>query len=426
MKRLSLITSLLAIVICGSYAKSSDKVILGDERPQLYLPLLEGKRVALFSNQTGIVGDRIENSILPSLTQTDEKTSRIPFLTPADSTKDVLLGAHILDALIAENIEVTTIFSPEHGFRGTADAGERVGSSIDPKTGVPIVSLYDKNSPFKSDGTLDGFDVLVVDIQDVGLRFYTYYISLYKLMNVCARAGKQVVVLDRPNPNGSYVDGPILDMSLKSGVGWLPIPVVHGMTLGELALMINGEGWLADGLKCKLTVIPMENYTHAMNLNLILPPSPNLKDMKAVLLYPSTCYFEGTVVSLGRGTLFPFEVYGHPDMKGCDFSFTPRSIPGAKNPVLLDRKCYGRDLRDKPIDKILSEKLNFGYIIDAYEKLAVGDDFFLKNGFFELLSGQRWVRAEIENGMGAEELSAKWRDDVLKFEEQRSRYLLYP
>lgn len=426
MKRLSLITSLLAIVICGSYAKSSDKVILGDERPQLYLPLLEGKRVALFSNQTGIVGDRIENSILPSLTQTDEKTSRIPFLTPADSTKDVLLGAHILDALIAENIEVTTIFSPEHGFRGTADAGERVGSSIDPKTGVPIVSLYDKNSPFKSDGTLDGFDVLVVDIQDVGLRFYTYYISMYKLMNVCARAGKQVVVLDRPNPNGSYVDGPILDMSLKSGVGGLPVPVVHGMTLGELALMINGEGWLADGLKCKLTVIPMENYTHAMNLNLILPPSPNLKDMKAVLLYPSTCYFEGTVVSLGRGTSFPFEVYGHPDMKGCDFSFTPRSIPGAKNPVLLDRKCYGRDLRDKPIDKILSEKLNFGYIIDAYEKLAVGDDFFLKNGFFELLSGQRWVRAEIENGMGAEELSAKWRDDVLKFEEQRSRYLLYP
>lgn len=426
MKRLSLIIALLAIVICGSCAKSSDKVILGDERPQLYLPLLEGKRVALFSNQTGIVGDRIENSLLPALTQTDDKTCRIPFLTPADSTKEVLLGAHILDALIAESIEVTTIFSPEHGFRGTADAGERVGSSIDAKTGVPIVSLYDKNSPFKSDEILDSFDVLVVDIQDVGLRFYTYYISMYKLMNVCARAGKQVVVLDRPNPNGSYVDGPILDMSLKSGVGGLPVPVVHGMTLGELALMINGEGWLADGLKCKLTVIPMENYTHAMNLNLILPPSPNLKDMKAVLLYPSTCYFEGTVVSLGRGTSFPFEVYGHPDMKDCDFSFTPRSIPGAKNPVLLDRKCYGRDLRDKPIDKILSEKLNFGYIIDAYEKLAVGDDFFLKNGFFELLSGQRWVRAEIENGMGAEELSAKWRDDVLKFEEQRSRYLLYP
>lgn len=425
MKRLSFI-ALLAIVIGGSCAKTSAKVVLGDERPQLYLPLLEGKRVALFSNQTGIVGDKIENSLLSALAPAEEKTCRIPFLTPADSTKELVLGAHILDALIEAKLDVTTIFSPEHGFRGTADAGERVSNSVDPKTGVPIVSLYDKNSPFKSDETLDAFDVLVVDIQDVGLRFYTYYISMYKLMNVCARAGKRVVVLDRPNPNGSYVDGPLLDMSLKSGVGGLPIPVVHGMTLGELALMINGEGWLADGLKCDLTVVPMENYTHNMNLNLILPPSPNLKDMKAVFLYPSTCYFEGTVVSLARGTSFPFEAYGHPDMKGCDFSFTPRSVPGAKNPVLLDRKCYGVDLRDKPLDEIISEKMNFAYIIDAYEKLAAGDAFFLKNGFFELLTGQRWVRAEIEKGTGAQELASKWKDDVLKFEKQRRPYLLYP
>lgn len=248
---------------------------------------------------------------------------------------------------------------------------------------------------------------------------------MHHLMEACARDGKQVVILDRPNPNGFYVDGPVLDMKFKSGVGWLPITTVHGMTLGELALMINGEKWLENGT-CDLTVVPCLNYTHNTRYSLILPPSPNIKDMRAVYLYSSTCYFEGTVVSLGRGTQFPFETYGHPVMTGYSFSFVPRSIPGAKSPQFLDEECHGVDLRRKPLRDIWAEKINLEYVIDAYRNLNMGDKFFGKNNFFELLAGVDWLRSMIGNGSSAAEISARWASDVENFKSRRAPYLLYP
>ncbi|MDE6715652.1 MAG: DUF1343 domain-containing protein, partial [Muribaculaceae bacterium] len=294
-----------AVMVHASEASTS-KVVTGAEQTDLYVPMLKGKRVALLSNHTGMVGDK-----------------------------------HTLDVMLDNGINVTTIFSPEHGFRGNADAGEHVKSSVDEKTGIPIASLYDGKERKPSKSTMDQFDVLVVDIQDVGLRFYTYYVTMINLMNAAADANKEVVILDRPNPNGMYVDGPILDMKYKSGVGGLPIPVVHGLTLGEMARMAVGEGWLDSKKKLKLEVVPCKGYTHSTRYVLPIAPSPNLPNMHAIYLYPSTCYFEATPVSLGRGTDKPFQVYGHPNMKGYDFSFTPRSVSGAKNPPQLNRVCYG-------------------------------------------------------------------------------------
>lgn len=420
----------------------SERVVLGDERFEEYLPLLKGKRVAVFSNQTGIVGDKVTGSKLadalseyggcfpvqnnPSrdFSKKFVEVSLIPFDEPSVPDGKIEFGQHIVDALIERGVDVKAIFSPEHGFRGNADAGEHVSSSVDEKTGVEILSLYEKGSRIPSKEKTDKFDVLVVDIQDVGLRYYTYYITMHHLMEACARDGKQVVILDRPNPNGFYVDGPVLDMKFKSGVGWLPITTVHGMTLGELAKMINGENWLENG-PCDLTVIPCLNYTHQTRYSLILPPSPNIKDMRAVYLYSSTCYFEGTVVSLGRGTQFPFEVYGHPSMMGYSFSFIPRSIPGAKNPQFLDEDCYGRDLRGIPLDCLWSEKINLEYVIDAYRNLDMGDKFFGKNNFFELLAGVDWFRSMIESGASVAEISARWAPDVEAFKALRAPYLLY-
>ena len=435
-----------AVVILGpsaSFARTySERVALGDERFEEYLPLLKGKRVAVFSNQTGIVGDKVTGSKLadalseyggcfpvqnnPSrdFSKKFVEVSLIPFDEPSVPDGKIEFGQHIVDALIEKGVDVKAIFSPEHGFRGNADAGEHVSSSVDEKTGVEILSLYEKGSRIPSKEKTDKFDVLVVDIQDVGLRYYTYYITMHHLMEACARDGKQVVILDRPNPNGFYVDGPVLDMKFKSGVGWLPITTVHGMTLGELAKMINGENWLENG-PCDLTVIPCLNYTHQTRYSLILPPSPNIKDMRAVYLYSSTCYFEGTVVSLGRGTQFPFEVYGHPSMMGYSFSFIPRSIPGAKNPQFLDEDCYGRDLRGIPLDCLWSEKINLEYVIDAYRNLDMGDKFFGKNNFFELLAGVDWFRSMIESGASVAEISARWAPDVEAFKALRAPYLLY-
>ncbi len=435
-----------AVVILGSNASFaraySERVVLGDERFEEYLPLLKGKRVAVFSNQSGIVGDKVTGSKLadalseyggcfpvqnnPSrdFSKKFVEVSLIPFDEPSVPDGKIEFGQHIVDALIEKGVDVKAIFSPEHGFRGNADAGEHVSSSVDEKTGVEILSLYEKGSRIPSKEKTDKFDVLVVDIQDVGLRYYTYYITMHHLMEACARDGKQVVILDRPNPNGFYVDGPVLDMKFKSGVGWLPITTVHGMTLGELAKMINGENWLENG-PCDLTVIPCLNYTHQTRYSLILPPSPNIKDMRAVYLYSSTCYFEGTVVSLGRGTQFPFEVYGHPSMMGYSFSFIPRSIPGAKNPQFLDEDCYGRDLRGIPLDCLWSEKINLEYVIDAYRNLDMGDKFFGKNNFFELLAGVDWFRSMIESGASVAEISARWAPDVEAFKALRAPYLLY-
>ena len=390
-----LFISCFLILLACSTPPEEGKVTLGDERFEEYIPLIEGKRVAVLSNHTGIVGDKVTDSGY---------------------------GPHLVDVLIGKGMDVEAIFSPEHGFRGTADAGEKVSGEVDGKTGVEIISLYGSKDPYGK-GNMDKFDVLLVDIQDVGLRYYTYYISMLHLMEACARNGKQVIVLDRPNPNGFYVDGPVLDMKYKSGVGALPITTVHGMTLGELALMINGEGWLADGLKCDLKVIPCLGYDHSMKTQLVVPPSPNLKTMRAIYLYSSTCYFEGTPVSLGRGTDNPFEMFGHPEMKA-DYSFTPKSVPGAKNPPLKDQLCFGYDLREKPLEEIWDEGINLEYVITAFNALQKGEAFF--TSFFDKLAGVGYIREMILAGASAEEIKARWQGDVEAFKALRRPYLLYP
>ena len=384
MKKIVILFFLLISVLQLSAAD----IITGAEQTDRYLSFLKGKRVALFSNQTGIVGNK-----------------------------------HVLDVLLENGVNVVVIFSPEHGFRGTADAGEKVNSSIDTKTGVPICSLYGIKGGIPDVDTMKSFDVLVSDIQDVGLRFYTYYITMVKLMNQCAIYDKQMIVLDRPNPNGFYVDGPILDMKYKSGVGSLPVPVVHGLTLGELALMANGEHWLESNKTCNLIVIACQNYTHQSKYALPVAPSPNLPNMKSIYLYPSLCYFEATPVSLGRGTDAPFQLFGHPDMKGYDFCFTPESRPGAKNPPQLGKLCYGRDLRNLSDSAIWEGKINLNYLIEAYRSVNVGDSFFTP--FFEKLIGVDYVRKMIEEGCSAEQISKCWQKDIETFKKQRKPYLLY-
>ncbi|CCZ48869.1 exo-beta-N-acetylmuramidase NamZ family protein [Mediterranea massiliensis] len=388
MKKLIISILLLCTLSLQAFAQTDERVITGDEQTSEYFPLLEGKRIAIFSNHTGMIGNK-----------------------------------HLLDVLLENQFNVVAIFSPEHGFRGDADAGEHVSSSVDSKTGVPILSLYDGKLGKPSEASMNKFDLLIVDIQDVGLRYYTYYASMCRLMDACAEYGKKMLILDRPNPNGHYVDGPLLDMKHKSGVGWLPIPVVHGMTLGELALMVNGEHWLPESRTCDVTVIPCKNYTHQTKYRLPIPPSPNLPNMTSVYLYPSTCYFEATPVSLGRGTDKPFQVYGHPDMKGYSFSFTPRSVPGAKNPPQLNKLCHGVDLSGMSDEEIWKRGLDLSYVIDAYRNLNIGDKFF--TSFFEKLIGVDYVRRMIEDGKDADEIKACWQDDVKKFKEQRKPYLLY-
>ncbi len=369
-------------------AQNVTDVKVGAEMTDSYFPLLKGKRVAVMTNQTGMAGDE-----------------------------------HLVDLLKRNQYNIVGIFSPEHGFRGTADAGEHVASSTDEKTGIPIWSLYGGGAGKPSAGRMNAFDILLFDLQDVGLRFYTYYASMARLMDACAEHGKKMIVLDRPNPNGMYVDGPILDMKHKSGVGWLPIPVVHGMTLGELALMINGEQWLPEGRNCDLTVIPCVNYTHQTRYVLPVAPSPNLPNIHAIYLYPSTCLFEGTVMSLGRGTAFPFEVYGHPKFRGSSFSFTPQSVPGAKNPPLHNLKCFGVDLRNVSSEHILENGFDLTWVIDAYKNLDMGDKFF--TSFFEKLVGVDYIRQDIIAGKSAEDIKAKWFCDVVQFKQQRKPYLLY-
>ncbi|MBP5504944.1 MAG: DUF1343 domain-containing protein [Bacteroidales bacterium] len=412
---------LLAAVSCGR----ENRVVLGDERFDEYLPLLEGKRVAILSNHSGIVGDKVENWCLKGGQEVTEESVGIPFGLPSDTTRPVKYGPHMVDVLLEKGVDVCAIFSPEHGFRGTADAGEQVASGVDEATGIPILSLYEDGSYMPSAASMGRFDLLVVDIQDVGLRYYTYYITMQHLMDACAVYGKKVVILDRPNPNGFYVDGPILDMQYASGIGSLPVAMVHGMTLGELALMMNGEGWLKDGLQCDLTVIPCLNYTHQTRCTLIVPPSPNLKDMRSIYLYSSTCFFEGTNVTAGRGTQYPFEIYGHPLMENRGFSFTPRSIPGAKHPRYQDQLCYGVDLRGKPLREIWDEQVNMEYLIDAYNHFPADSAFFMRRNHFELQIGVSYARQMVLDGAGAAEISARWAEDVARFKEQRRPYLLY-
>lgn len=375
----------LSIIACHA---QEQQVIMGAESTNEYFPILKGKRIAIMSNHTGMVGKE-----------------------------------HLVDILIKNKFNVVAIFSPEHGFRGDADAGEHVKSSVDEKTGIPIRSLYDGKEGKPSKESMAMFDIMIIDIQDVGLRFYTYYATMVRLMDACAESGKKMIVLDRPNPNGHYVDGPILDMKYKSGVGWLPIPVVHGMTLGELALMTNGEKWLPKGRTCDVTVIKCKNYTHQTLYQIPIPPSPNLPNMKSIYLYPSTCLFEGTPVSLGRGTEFPFQVYGHPNMQGYTFSFTPRSIPGAKTPPQLNKLCHGVDLRNVLDEEIFKKGFDLSYVIDAYNNLNMGTQLF--SPFFEKLVGVDYIRKMIGEGKSADEIKLMWKDDVAKFKKQRAPYLLY-
>jgi len=381
---------IIGLFLTFASALTAQNIKTGAESVSEYLPLLQGKKVAVLSNQTGMIG----------------KT-------------------HLVDSLVALKINIVAIMSPEHGFRGDADAGEHVSSSVDQKTGIPIKSLYEGNTGKPASELMKEIDVMVFDLQDVGVRFYTYLTTMARMMEACAENGVKMVILDRPNPIGFYVDGPILDMKYKSGVGWLPIPTVHGMTLGELAGMINGEKWLKEGIQCDIKVIKCKNYTHASMYQLPVKPSPNLPDMRSIYLYPSTCYFEATPVSLGRGTTTAFQMYGHPNMKGYKFSFTPRSIPGAKFPPQLDKECFGVDLRKTPsIEEINKAGINLEYVVDAYKNLNLDDHFF--RSFFENLIGQGYVRKMIKEGKTAAEIKAMWAGDVAKFKEQRRPYLLYP
>ncbi len=429
--------SILPMTGCGGssngHSDTENNVVLGNEQFDTYLPLLEGKRVALFSNHTGIVGDVTYGAEASSK---DERQDLIHFGLDANGN-EISYGEHILDALIRHGANVRAIFSPEHGFRGTEDAGANIDNSVDEKTGIPILSLYANNTHSPSSEDMGKFDALIVDMQDVGLRYYTYYISMYYLMDACASAGKEVIILDRPNPNGFYVDGPILKDAYKSGVGQLPIPVVYGMTWGELAQMINGEGWLTAGKNaCNLTVIPCQNYTHQTKTKLIRNPSPNIKDMRAVYLYASTCFFENTAVSVGRGTEFPFEAYGSPYLKGVEgfaFSFTPVSMSGATEPPFMNETCYGVDLRSVSLTEVWENQINLYYLAGAYKAISetAPDVPFWgtpdKEGRYwvDKLVGTDDVRRRIEMGQSAAEIKDSWQEEIEAFKTQRRPYLLY-
>ena len=354
-----------------------------------YKHLIEGKSVAVVANQTSMVGRE-----------------------------------HLVDTLLSIGIRVDVIFAPEHGFRDLADAGDKIQDGRDTETGVRIISLYGGHlKPTPDD--LAGIDVVLFDIQDVGVRFYTYISTLHYVLEACAENNVECIVLDRPNPNGFYFDGNITDTAYRSFVGMDPVPIVHGMTVGEYARMLNGEGWLKDGLKCSLTVIKCNSYTHKTLYELPVKPSPNLPNMNSVYLYPSICFFEGTRISLGRGTSFPFQVYGSPELPDTGFSFTPESVPGARNPPLLGEKCYGVDLRNAISDKIVpSPKVNLEWVIDAYIRFPEKDNFF--TSYFDVLASGPALREQIRKGMSAEEIRATWKEGLDRFGKIRGKYLLYP
>ena len=382
MRKLLVVIFAMSVVV-ATYAQ---EVLVGATDTASYMPLLRNRRVAVLANHTAMYSAE----------------------------------EHIVDMLHREGVNLVGIFAPEHGFRGAVEAGAKVENSVDAKIGVAILSLYNGNTKRPSDDVMRSFDVLVVDMQDVGLRFYTYYISMLRMVDACADFGVKVVVLDRPNPNGHYVDGPILDMKYKSGVGWLPIPVVHGLTMGEIARMAIGEGWAKEA---DLEVVRCRNYTHSTHYELPIAPSPNLPTQHSIYLYPSTCLFEGTVVSMGRGTEAPFEIYGHPDMKGREFSFTPEPNAGSKTPPQSGKLCYGEDLRALSNEDIWRKGLNLEYVVDAYRDLNMGDKFFTP--MFEKLIGVDYVREMIKEGRTAKEIEMQWQEELEKYRTLRQKYLIY-
>jgi len=386
--RAIILTVLSAVsVLCSVnlVAQPKNKIITGAEQIDVLLPLIKEKKVALLVNNTSIIN----------------KT-------------------HLADSLISLKVDVKKIFSPEHGFRGNAPDGMEINDSIDSATKLPVVSLYGKNRKARPDQLAD-VDVVIYDIQDVGARFYTYISSMHYMMEACAENGKKMIVLDRPNPNASYVDGPVLDMELKSFVGMHPIPIVYGLTLGELATMINSEGWLAGGKKCDLQIISLKNYDHRKKYALPIKPSPNLPNDHAIEMYPSICLFEGTAMSLGRGTKTPFEVLGHPSLKTYPFKFKPESIPDmSKYPPLENKECYGIDLRKEKTNGELSLK----YLIKLYNEFPEKEKFF--NNSFNRLAGNKLLKEQIIKGMSEREIKKTWEKDLKLYKEKRKKYLLYP
>jgi uncharacterized protein YbbC (DUF1343 family) len=389
MKRFKYLLFALTISVSSAYCSGSGKgPIPGSYQIELYKQLIGGKSVAVVANQTSMIG----------------KT-------------------HLVDSLLSIGIDIRVIFAPEHGFRNMADAGERIENGKDPGTGITLISLYGKKLK-PTAGDLAGIDVVIYDIQDVGARFYTYISTLHYVLESCAENHVKCLVLDRPNPNGFYFDGNVLDTTYSSFVGMDPVPIVHGMTVGEYAQMINGEGWLKDGVRCDLTVIKCKDYTHKTLYELPVKPSPNLPNQTSVYLYPSLCFFEGTVISCGRGTSFPFQTFGNPDLPDRGFSFIPESVPGAKNPLLLGIKCYGTDLRDAIKKKLVpKQQLNLDWVIGAYNDYPNKEKFF--KPYFDVLAGGPFLREQIQKGMTAKEIRATWKDGLEKFSKIREKYLLY-
>jgi uncharacterized protein YbbC (DUF1343 family) len=368
----------------------SAQVIPGAGQTGLYLGLLRNKQVGVVANNASVIN-----------------------------------GRNVVDTLLAMGISVRKVFSPEHGFRGDAGAGEEVKNCIDSITGLMVISLYgQKSGPEETD--LDGIDVMVFDLQDVGVRFYTYISTLTQVLNACAEHNIPVILFDRPNPNGFYIDGPVLERSDSSYVGMHPVPVVYGMTIGEFARMITAEGWYRNARRMELTVIPVAGYTHSTFYEIPVKPSPNLPDMNAVWLYPSLCLFEGTVISVGRGTCFPFEVFGHPDLKGFSFSFVPEQIPGmSMNPPYLGKNCRGLDLRgfyqSRPR---LKGRISLSWLMMSYADLGNNPEFF--NSYFDKLAGNRTLRLQIIDGKSEQEIRSSWRPGIEEFMKIRAKYLLYP
>ena len=374
-----------------SFTSQNNEIIVGAERTFLYLEKLKGRRIGLVANQTS----NIRNE-------------------------------HLVDVLLNEGVNVVKVFSPEHGFRGKSDAGEKVRDEMDLQTGLPIYSLYGKSKRKPSKEILKDVDIILFDLQDVGVRFYTYISTLHYVMEACAENNIELIVLDRPNPNGFYIDGPILDLKFKSFIGMHRVPVVHGMTIGEYSNMINDEGWLNYDKKCLLTVISCLNYNHSSRYILPIPPSPNLPNMRSVYLYPSLCFFEGTNVSIGRGTDFPFQVFGAPYFDNKLFKFTPKATYGAKNPKHKSVDCYGKDLRTISLDSLKKiSSLNFGWLIKSYNISNEPIDFFNKNNFFNLLSGTNKLMNLIKGGANDSQIKETYKEDLMKFKTTRKKYLLY-
>jgi uncharacterized protein YbbC (DUF1343 family) len=379
----------------------------GAERLDMYLPLIKGKKVGLFANHTSMVAN-----------------------------------AHLVDTLRKLGVDIKVIFGPEHGFRGTADAGEKVGNYIDEKTGIPVVSLYGpKRRPDADD--LKNVELMIFDIQDVGVRFYTYISSMQEFMEAAIENNKPLIILDRPNPNGFYVDGPVLDVRFKSFVGMQPVPINYGMTIGEYALMLVGEKWLGEKARSiqisqvltnpmadspfQILVIRCENYTHKSKYILPVKPSPNLPEIQSIYLYPSTCLFEGTVLSEGRGTEKPFQVFGHPDLPKHLYSFTPNPTEGAKNSKHYGKICYGWNLSGTPEEvlKLVDNKIQVKWLIEAYRLFPQKDSFFLKSNSFNRLAGNDVLMQQIKDGIGEEEIRKSWEPALSEFKKIRKKYLLY-